>query len=154
MEYVEIVDENGNYTGQACEVEEAHLNNLLHLAVIIFIINENKQILLGKRSNEERIDGGKWALIGGHVSKGESKEVAAAREIKEEIGLEIKKEDLIPIGHEEINLENHNSHVIYFYYLKKDVDIEKCILETSEVSAIKWFSISEVINLINKKTQV
>ena len=46
MELIEIVDENGNYTGQVMDKEEAHDKNLLHNEVGIFIINDKKEILL------------------------------------------------------------------------------------------------------------
>ena len=46
------------------------------------VINKDGQILLGKRS-----DTGKWATPGGHVEDGESYDVGAMRELREETGL-------------------------------------------------------------------
>ena len=41
MELIEIVDENGDFTGQIMDKEEAHDKNLLHNEVGIFIINDD-----------------------------------------------------------------------------------------------------------------
>ncbi len=153
MEYVEIVDENGNCTGQVLDIEKAHEQSLLHPAVIIFIVNDQNQVLLGKRSTAEKIDGGKWGLIGGHVSAGETKKQAAAREIKEEIGLEVDEKNLIYLHQKEVNYDQNNAHVIYFYYLKTNLDITKCKLELKEISAVKWFEIDDVIEAITNKKQ-
>lgn len=48
MELIQIVDENGRFTGEIMDKEEAHDKNLLHNEVATFIINDNKQILLKK----------------------------------------------------------------------------------------------------------
>jgi len=55
------------------------------------IISGNK-ILLVKRTINERIY---WACPGGQIEKGESKEEALIREVKEETGLDIKVGDLL-----------------------------------------------------------
>lgn len=46
MELIEIVDKDGNFTGQIMDKEEAHDKNLLHNEVAVFIINDKKQVLL------------------------------------------------------------------------------------------------------------
>lgn len=48
MELIEIVDKNGNFTGQVMDKEEAHDKNLLHNEVGVFIINDDSKILLEK----------------------------------------------------------------------------------------------------------
>ena len=44
MELIEIVDENGDFTGQVMDKEEAHDKNLLHNEVGIFIINDDGKV--------------------------------------------------------------------------------------------------------------
>ena len=94
MELIEIVDENGNFTGQVLDRKEAHDKNLLHNEIAVFVLNDKNQVLLQKRSANKRFNPNKWALCAGHVEAYESLEDAAIREIKEEIGLDISKEDL------------------------------------------------------------
>ena len=40
MEYLDIVDENGSYTGEFLERKEVHKKNFLHNEISIFVINE------------------------------------------------------------------------------------------------------------------
>lgn len=63
MELIDIVDENGNFTGQVMDKEEAHDKNLLHNEVAVFIINDNKQVLLQKRSANKRFNPNKWLYV-------------------------------------------------------------------------------------------
>jgi 8-oxo-dGTP diphosphatase len=59
---------------------------------VAVIVNTDNKILLLKRADIKDIwMPGKWALVGGMIEKGESPEKAVAREIKEEIGLDIDK---------------------------------------------------------------
>ena len=115
MELVEVIDENGKSTGEILSLEEVHKKNLLHPGVIVFIVNDKKQVLLERRSLKEEYASGKWALLGGHVKAHESKEDAAIREIFEEIGLKVNKNDLKPFGNKDIDGDKP-SHIFYFYY--------------------------------------
>lgn len=58
---------------------------------VIILIPDNEdvleEILLIKRGNEPFLNG--WALPGGYVNLGETSEIAARREAKEEIGIEL-----------------------------------------------------------------
>lgn len=55
---------------------------IIMAGVSVFVINENNEILLQKRS-----DTGDWGVIGGALELGESTEEAAHRELFEEAGL-------------------------------------------------------------------
>jgi len=59
------------------------------------IIKEGK-ILLTQRAPSIR-EGGKWCLPGGHVEHGETWLEAMVREVREEVGLEVKKSCLLGI---------------------------------------------------------
>ena len=56
MELLDIVDEQGNYTGETMEREKVHDLNLLHWEIGVFIINNNKEVLLQKRSPNKRFN--------------------------------------------------------------------------------------------------
>ncbi len=115
MELTEIVDKEGNFTGQIMDKEEAH-------EVAIFIIDDKKQVLLQKRSANKRFDPNKWALCAGHVDAGESLESAALREIKEEVGIDITINDLKPFATRELTIRDSNAYITYFYYVKSNLN--------------------------------
>lgn len=150
MELIQIVDENGNFTGQIIDKEEAHDKNLLHNEVAAFIINDKKQVLLQKRSANKRFNPNKWALCAGHVDAYESLEDAILREIKEEVGLNISKDDLHQFGEREFTIRDSNSHITYFYYIKSNSNEKDFIIQKEELSEVKWFDIDDVIDMIKK----
>lgn len=98
MELIQIVDKQGNFTGQIMDKEEAHDKNLLHNEIAVFIINDNNQVLLQKRSTNKRFNPNKWGLCSEHVDAYESLQDATLRELKEEVGLNISNEELYPLG--------------------------------------------------------
>ena len=151
MELIEIVDKDGNFTGQIMDKEEAHDKNLLHNEVAVFIINDKKQVLLQKRSANKRFNPNKWALCAGHVDAGESLVSAALREMKEEVGISINKNELIPFAEREFTIRDSNSHITYFYYAKLNLNEKDFIIQKEELSEVKWFDIDNVINMIKAK---
>ncbi len=46
LELIGIISENDNFTGQVMVKEEVHDKNLLHNEESLYIINDNKQVLL------------------------------------------------------------------------------------------------------------
>lgn len=148
MELIDIVDKNGNFTGEVLEKEIAPDRNLLHSEIACFIINSNNEILLQKRSMNKRFNPGKWGLCAGHVDSGESLEEAAIREIKEEIGLDVSVNDLCTFTEREINIREKNSHISYFYYVNTDKKVEEFVIQEEELSEVKWFNVDYLIELI------
>ena len=69
------------------------MRNLLVVAAAL--INEKNEVLLAQRPEGKRL-AGKWEFPGGKVEEGESPEVALARELKEELGIDVAPHDLEP----------------------------------------------------------
>ncbi|MEH7379985.1 NUDIX domain-containing protein [Bacillus sp. JJ1533] len=64
----------------------------LKAGVAVLILNEDKQVLLQKRS-----DVGLWGIPSGHIEIGETVSEAAIRKVKEETNLDIKIKKLIGV---------------------------------------------------------
>lgn len=62
-------------------------NSFYRVSVKALILDENKRFLLTKEKN------GKWELPGGGLDFGENPKEGLSREIKEEMGLDIKRVD-------------------------------------------------------------
>lgn len=149
MELIKIVDENGHFTGQIMDKEEARDKNLLHNEVAIFIINDKKQVLLQKRSANKRFKPNMWGLCAGHVNAYETLEEAALREAEEELGIKFSTKELQAFSERKINLKATNSHITYFYYIKCNKHEEEFKIQEEELSEVKWFFIDDVIKLID-----
>jgi len=74
-------------------------------AAMVVVLNDNKEVLLLKRSKESNWMPEKWALPGGHIEEGESPETAVTRETKEEANLELKSVN---------DLEQRDQVMIYY----------------------------------------
>ncbi len=94
-EYFDILDENGNKTGNTKLRSEVHKDGDWHKAVHIWIINDKGDILLQRRcatkdSNPNMLD----ISSAGHLSAGDDSLSGAIRELKEELNIDIKPEEL------------------------------------------------------------
>jgi len=61
---------------------------VVHVAVGV-IVNSDNQVLIAKRAKNQH-QGNKWEFPGGKVESGENSQEALQREIREELGIQIK----------------------------------------------------------------
>ena len=152
-EYFDVLDENGEFTNRVESREKCHKDGLWHKAVALFIINSKNQVLLQKRSANKRLWPNLWDITAGwHVLTGEFGFQSIIREIKEEIGIDINKNDITFIGastSQNIKNEIKNKHFNEYYIVNKDIDVSELVLQEEEVSDAKWFEKEDVINRIN-----
>lgn len=145
MEYLDIVDENNILTGEKGERKQIHDENLWHRHVTSWIMNKKGEILLQKRAATKPRNPNRWAKTGGHVDSGESVEEAIQREVKEEIGIDVDKNQLQVIDvHKSRNPDNR--YFAYNFIFVIDKKIEEFKLQEEEVSEVKYFSIEELEN--------
>lgn len=152
-EYFDVLDEKGNYTGKIEKRDKCHKEGLWHKAAVVFIINSKGQVLLQKRSPNKKMWPNMWDVTaGGHVLAGEFGFQALLRECKEELGIELKKEDITFIGSSiSINIKGDiiNKHFNEYYIANKEVDETKLQLQKEEVSEVKWLDREKIIERIN-----
>jgi isopentenyl-diphosphate Delta-isomerase len=143
-ELIDICDENNNLTGIKKMKSEAHKKGLWHRSVHVWIYNSKGEIILQLRAKEKPLFPDIWDIsVAGHVGAGEEPIISALRELEEEIGLKVKKEDLDFFKFRKVrgiykNLKNNEFAYIYFF--KYDGDIKKLKLQDEELQEIKFFS--------------
>ena len=142
-ERIDIWDDNGHPTGTTAMKSEAHRKGLWHPTVHIWCYQPGGQILLQKRGASKDTFPGLWDVsVAGHIGAGEAPTIAALRELKEEIGLEIREEELEGIG---IFQEEHmhpngiiDREFHHCYLLKLTPPLPQLKLQAEEVSDLKW----------------
>ena len=96
------MDCTGRKTGKVIARDEAHRTGVWHGAFHCLIIYEKRDggyVLFQKRSAWKKIAPGKFDVsVGGHYGAGEDAKVAGPREIREELGLEARFTDFLPVG--------------------------------------------------------
>ncbi|PIV07922.1 hypothetical protein COW57_04720 [Candidatus Roizmanbacteria bacterium CG17_big_fil_post_rev_8_21_14_2_50_39_7] len=84
-----VVNEKDEVIGYKSRYECHHDKSLIHRAVDVILLNKEGKIAMQKRSIQKDLYPGYYCVTAsGHVSKGESYEDTADRELKEEMGVE------------------------------------------------------------------
>ena len=156
---LDIIDENGNELGFTKLKSKAHKDGDWHRGAHLWIIKDSK-ILLQKRSpNKNFFPNCFDVACGGHVSSGETYEETIVREVKEELGLEIKKEELVFIEKrkqvsvmKESNLISREILEVYLFRFNGDINDLK--LKADEVSEIRLFDPSELLEMMKTKPEM
>ena len=104
--------------------------------VVGALIEENGKILVCQRMENDRF-GSQWEFPGGKVEKGEVKEEALKRELKEELGVEIKVGYFINSFEDEIPVMKIH---VYLYRCFIVNGSPRCI----ECQDIKWVGLDEL----------
>ena len=92
-------------------------------------------------------DGGKWGLPGGRVELFEDMNLAAQREISEEIGAEAVVKHLVGIY---VNKSDRGNHILNAVYYAEIAEGNPHIINPDEIAAIQPFSLSQVRELYKK----
>lgn len=162
MEMLDVIYEDGSRTGLVKERGVVHREGALHATVHIWIVRKNEKsgydILLQKRSaNKDSHPGCYDISSAGHISAGDDAQESALRELKEELSIAAKPEELKEIGIRYINYEgifygkpfrDRQRSILYLY--EKPVDIEKLVLQESEIESVIWMDYKEILNDIRE----
>ncbi len=141
-EYVDILDNSGRPTGKTALKSEVHRKGLFHPTVHVWLYTANGMVLLQQRGKDKKTHPLLWDVsVAGHVSAGEEILTAAIREVREEVGLELRKDDLEKVGvfnevHEHgeglIDCEFHHTFICPL-----QVPFASLVKQDSEVEALK-----------------
>ncbi len=109
-------------------------NPTMLFVVAAALTNQEDEILLQRRP-KGRSMAGLWEFPGGKVETGESPESAIIREIKEELGVDIESENLIPLTFASEDLDGR--HLLLLLYICRRWNGEPQPLESPEIAWVK-----------------
>ncbi|MCI9064160.1 MAG: NUDIX domain-containing protein [Clostridia bacterium] len=159
-ELIDVLDENGVKTGEILSRDEIHKRGLWHRAIVVAIINGNNEVLLQQRSEKKEKNAGMWDIsVAGHISTGQDALSAAAREINEEVSVDLGyKVDIKSFRYmfsyrtqQKYSKDFIENQFYDFFILRKDeISIENIKMQESEVQAIKFVGINKLTQMIEE----
>lgn len=164
LELFDVIDENGNKTGVVKERGVAHEEGALHATVHTWIVRLNEKsgydVLLQKRSACKDSNPGSYDISSaGHVEAGAEYLESAIREMKEELGIQARADQLTLVGQHRGQFEavfhgrmfrDNELSMVYLY--QEPVECEKLILQESEVESVIWMDFEECRKKIHDQT--
>jgi ADP-ribose pyrophosphatase YjhB (NUDIX family) len=129
------------------------------LGVFVCVFNKDFSKLLMLRRNEEKRKknpNGEWGNVGGRIELGESSDIACMREVSEETGIILKREDIIQVMIIEapdwdIYGDSHVLHVVYAASIPENTKVSL----NKESDNFKWFPLNELPEkMLDKKEDI
>lgn len=114
-----------------------------HLAVGIWTVNDRNEILLTLRAPEKPDWPNRWENTAGSVLAGEDTATAAVRELREETGLLVKKEDLVFLG-----AERSGNTIGDCYIVRKTVELSDLKLQPGETCDARLVTLETLDDMI------
>ncbi len=147
MEYRDIYNKDRIFTGRtaarSAKVESGDYIIVTHVC----IFNYKGELLIQQRQHAKQKWGGLWDVsAAGAVMAGETSQLAAQRETAEELGLSLNLSAMRPM----LTI-NFSFGFDDFYIVKHDAKLADLKLQKSEVVAVKWASLDEVLTMLNKE---
>lgn len=116
----------------------------LPVPVVIGVIKNKNKFLLTKRRSPKK-EWNKWQFPGGGLEFAERLEEGLKREIKEEVGIDIKIKGFLTVM--EIIRQRDHFHGIFFVFLCQMANDKNQIKLNYEASEYNWFSKEEILKL-------
>ena len=149
MEILDIVDDNGIPTGKTVERKTAHMEGIQHRTAHLWIARKkggNIELLLQKRCMEKDSFPGCYDISSaGHIPAGMDYVPSALRELREELGVTAKEEDLIFCGKKRVTVTSEfhehpytDRQVCNVYLMWLDREAEDFVVQKEEIDSVMW----------------
>ena len=154
MEYLDIYDENGNYIGKETR-ENVHKNALWHKTVHCWLYDKEGNVYFQIRADVNKL----YTTASGHIKAGETVKQGFAREIKEEIVIDINYEKAELVNIYTFTMDKQKSDGSVFrdrafsnvYVCEYTGTGKNFNFDTNEVTGLVKVNAQDTLDLINGK---
>ena len=113
--------------------------------VSAYILYDNKnRVLLMHRTFDAPTNPGYWGLFGGKIEDGETPKIAAAREAKEELGIELKNVKLFKVYNQE---DKYGKQIRHIFIGPLNYPIETLRKQQKEGLNLNLFTLDDLNNI-------
>ena len=157
MELLDIVDGNGNPTGEVVSREKAHAEGIRHRTSHVWVIRRREgkwQVLLQKRCQTKDSWPGCFDVSSaGHIGAGDTFIPSALRELQEELGVAAAPEELVYCGDRHIRADGffngkpfHDRQFSRVFAVYRD--FEECAFQVQEeeIESVWWLDLEACID--------
>lgn len=145
MELWDVYTVDRERTGQKMVRGEKQPEGFYRLVVHVCIFNSRGEMLIQQRQPFKEGWSDMWDItVGGSAVSGDTSRTAVARELFEELGIELSFEDKRPSL--TVNFPGGFDDI---YLIEKDIDLSALKLQYEEVQAAKWSSMEEILGMID-----
>ena len=147
MEIWELYTKDREKTGRTMIRGEEQPEGFFRIVVHVCLFDSKGRMLIQKRQPFKDGFSGMWDItVGGSAVSGDTSQMAAHRELLEELGIDADFSDQrpamtvgFPKGFDDV------------YILKRDVDIDTLKLQYEEVEKVKWADKEEIFALLDEE---
>ena len=149
-ELIDVLTSDGAPTGRRKPKSEIHRDGDWHRATHVWIVTPDDRILLQRRSVRKENNPGLWDVsAAGHISAGEDVLDSALREVHEELGLVLRRDELHHVAtlRESCVLNqgtyfDNEFHEIFL--VRRAIDLRELVLQPDEVDEVSLVTVDEL----------
>lgn len=148
MEYWDLYDYCGKKKAKKA-IRGTKLNNDdFHLVINAWIVNDAGEFLITQRS-PKKSHPLMWECTGGSSLMGESSLEAAIREVREELGIDVRSEEATFIG-ETRRFYKNCPDILHVWLFRSNVNIKDVKIQEEEVNDVMWASKDKILQLFKE----
>lgn len=146
MENWDLYDIHRNKLNKQMVRGEAIPKDEYHVVVHVCIFNSEGQMLIQQRQSNKETWPNYWDFsCGGSATAGDTSQLAATRELEEELGLEYDFTNIRP----QFTFNSVGAFDDY-YLLEMEVNLNDVIIQAEEVQDVRWATKQEILELIER----
>ncbi len=146
MELWDLYTKDREKTGRTMVRGEKQPEGLYRIIVHICIFDSKGRMLIQKRQPFKEGFSGMWDVtVGGSAISGDTSQMAAHRELLEELSIDVDFSQFRPAMTVNFGLGFDD-----MYVLIRDIDIDTLKLQYEEVEKVKWADKEEIFSLLNE----
>jgi isopentenyl-diphosphate delta-isomerase type 1 len=149
-ELIDVLDENGVFTGAVRPRSAVHANGDWHRTVHVWVTDPAGRLLLQRRAASKESYPGTWDVsAAGHIASGGTAVAAALRELEEELGIKAAKRDLRYLFTTRASVKLYNgrfldNEISDVFLVLRDIAEADIRFDHNEVEAVALFDIGDL----------